>query len=56
MVATLCFVLFFQLSFAKVALTCSGSFMLHRFERRFRRATAVSIVESALPSFFICHA
>ena len=48
--------LFFHCRSAKVVLTCSGSSMLHSFVSRFSRAVAVSIVESALPFFFSCHA
>jgi len=55
-VATLCFVLFFHLRFASVALTCSGSLMSHSAVKRFSLSIAVSIVDSALPFFFCCHA
>jgi len=55
-VATLCFVLFFHFKFANVALTCSGSLMSHSELRRFSLSIVVSIVDSALPFFFCCHA
>ena len=47
----LCLVLFFHSSVVNVALTCSGSSMLHRVDSCFSFLTAVSMVESALPSF-----
>ena len=56
MEATFLFVLFLHSNSAKVPFTSSGSNMLHSFVSRFSRAVAVSIVELALPFFFISHA
>jgi hypothetical protein len=47
----LCLVFFFHSSVDNVALTCSGSSMLHRSESLFSFLMAVSMVDSALPSF-----
>lgn len=45
-------VLFFHLSIASVAFTCSGSFMLQSFASCFSLAIAVLIVLSACPFFW----
>ena len=47
---------FFHSTVASMVFTCSGSCTLQSFDSRFSLATAVVIVASALPSFFICHA
>jgi len=52
----ICFVLFLHFFSARTALTCSGSSMSHSFAILFSSLTALIIVPSAFPSFFICHA
>ena len=48
--------LFFHVTVARMVLTCSGSFMLHSLDSAFSLVVAVTIVDSALPSFLSCHA
>ena len=48
--------LFFQLIFAKVSLTSSGSFILHSWFILVSLDIALCAVCSSLPFFFISHA
>ena len=56
MLATVCLLVFFHLRVASVALTCSGSFMLHSVDSRLSRSMVVFAVASAFPSLVSCHA
>jgi len=49
-------VLFIHSEVASTALTCSGSLMLQSLFRCFSRLSAVCMVSSALPFFFMSNA